>query len=95
MAFIFSPYAVPLFFAAAIAADLAWYALRRRKQAEALIFGAMMVAQTLALLFYGLTTSGANLETAYLFNRLKYIGVLTVPPLWVILALHSPSGSKH
>jgi PAS domain S-box-containing protein len=88
MAFIFSPYAVPLFVAAAIAAGLAWYALRRRKQAETLIFGVMMAAQTLTLLFYGLTTSGANLETAYLFNRLKYLGVLTVPPLWVILALH-------
>jgi PAS domain S-box-containing protein len=87
MAFLYSPYAIPLFVAAAIAAALAYYALCRRKQAEALIFGLTMIAQTLTLLFYGLTMSGTNLETAYLFNRLKYAGVLLVPPLWVILAL--------
>ena len=46
-----------------------------------------MAAQALNLLFYGLHTSGANLQTAYLFNRLKYAGVLLVPPLWVILTL--------
>jgi PAS domain S-box-containing protein len=87
MAFLYSPYAIPLFIAAAIAAALACYALYKRGSAEAITFGLTMVAQTLSLLFYGLNTSGANLETAYLFNRLKYIGVLTVAPLWVVLAL--------
>jgi PAS domain S-box-containing protein len=87
MAFVLSPYTIPLIVAAAIAAALACYALCKQGAAEALTFGLTMVALTLNLLFYGLNVSGANLETAYLFNRLKYIGVLTVPPLWVILAL--------
>ncbi|MFL7792340.1 MAG: histidine kinase N-terminal 7TM domain-containing protein, partial [Anaerolineae bacterium] len=73
--------------AAAIAAALACYALYKRGQPEAITFGLTMAAQALNLLFYGLHTSGANLQTAYLFNRLKYAGVLLVPPLWVILTL--------
>jgi PAS domain S-box-containing protein len=88
MALTYSPYAIPLIVAAAIAAALAWYALRQRGQTETLIFGLMMIAQTLSLSFYTLTILGANLYTAYLFNRLKYVGVLTVAPLWAILALH-------
>jgi PAS domain S-box-containing protein len=84
MVFLYSPYAIPLFVAAAIAAALACYALYKRGQPEALTFGLTMVAQTICLIFYGLNTSGANLQTAYLFNRLKYAGV---PPLWVILTL--------
>ena len=87
MAFLYSPYAIPLFVAAAIAAALACYALYKRGQPEAITFGLTMAAQALNLLFYGLHTSGANLQTAYLFNRLKYAGVLLVPPLWVILTL--------
>lgn len=87
MAFFYSPYAIPLFVAAAIAAALACYALYKRGQPEALTFGLTMTAQALCLFFYGLNISGANLQTAYLFNRLKYAGVLLVPPLWVILTL--------
>ena len=87
MAFFYSPYAIPLFIAAAIAAALAFYALRRRGQAKVRTFGLTMAAQALALFFYGLNMSGTNLETAYFFNRLKYVGVLVSPPLWVILAL--------
>ena len=87
MAFLYSPYAIPLFVAAAIAAALACYALYKRGQPEALTFGLAMAAQALNLLLYGLNTSGANLQTAYFFNRLKYAGVLLVPPLWVIMTL--------
>ena len=87
MAFLYSVYAIPLFVAAAIAAALACYALYKRGQPETLTFGLTMAAQALNLVLYGLNTSGANLQTAYLFNRLKYAGVLLVPPLWVILTL--------
>jgi PAS domain S-box-containing protein len=73
--------------AALISAGLAWYALRRREQAQALIFGLMMVTLTCWSLFYALSISGANLDTQLLFNRLKYVGVMFTPPLWLILAL--------
>jgi PAS domain S-box-containing protein len=87
MDFQYSPYAVPLFAAAAITTALAGYALRRWRQAEARIFSLMMIALSWWSLFYGLNIVSATLEAAYLFNRLKYIGVMTVPPLWLILAL--------
>jgi len=90
MEFQYSPYAMPLFLSASMTITIAWYALnwwRKRQQAEALIFGVMMIALSWWSLFYALNISGANLETQYLFNRLKYIGVMTVPPLWLILAL--------
>jgi PAS domain S-box-containing protein len=38
-------------------------------------------------LFYALTIMGTNLETKLLLNRLKYVGVIPVPPLWLVLAL--------
>ena len=87
MVFQFSPYAIPMFLAAAVTGLLALYALRRRQQAEALIFGLLMVAQTWSQFLYALNVSGANLETSYLVNRLKYFGGLAVPPLWFVLAL--------
>jgi len=87
MNFQYSPYATPLFLAAVMTIALAWYALRRRQQTEALIFALMMIALSWWSLFYALSISGADLETQHFFNRLKYIGVMAVPPLWLILAL--------
>jgi two-component system phosphate regulon sensor histidine kinase PhoR len=87
MSFQYSPYATPLFLAAAASAGFAGYALRRRHQTEALVFGLMILALSWWSLCYGLHIWATDLETQHLFNRLKYIGVMTVPPLWLILAL--------
>ena len=87
MRFQYSPYALPLFLAAAMELVLAIYALRRRNRPEALVFGLLSVSLFWWSLCYGLNVTGSNLETQYLFNRLKYIGALAVPPLWVILGL--------
>lgn len=87
MSFYYSPYATLLFLAAVISVAFAWYGLRRRQQSEALVFGLLMFALFWWSLCYGLHICGANLETQYFFNRIKYIGVVVVPPLWLILAL--------
>ena len=87
MEFQYSPYAVSLFIAALVTVGLTWYALRHRKRDEALAFSLMMACLSWWSIFYGLSMMGANFETAYLFNRLKYIGVMATPPLWFILAL--------
>ena len=89
MSFSYSPYAVPLFIAAAMGAGLAWYALRHPPQPEARSFGFMSVALAWWSLCYALHVCSTDLGTQYLLNRLKYIGVLTVPPLWMIVALSS------
>jgi len=87
MRFQYAPYAIPLFLAAAMAVALALYALRRWQRPEALTFGLLMVALSLWSLFHALSISGADFATQYLLNRLKYVGVVSVPPLWLILAL--------
>jgi PAS domain S-box-containing protein len=83
----YSPYATLLFSAAAIAAVLTLYALRWREQIEAQVFGLAMLALFWWSLCYGLHMCGTNLETQYFFNRIKYIGVMLVSPLWLILAI--------
>jgi signal transduction histidine kinase len=82
----YSPIAIPLFVAAIVAASLAIYALRRSRQIEAVVLGLLMLAVTWWSLFYGLSISGSDLPTQYLLNRMKYVGVVAVPPLWLILA---------
>lgn len=87
MGFQYSPYAALLLVAAATTTILSWYALRRRQQPQAFTLGLMTAALSWWSLFYALHISGADLETQHLFNRLKYIGVMAVPPLWLIMAL--------
>ena len=87
MSFQYSPYAIPLFLAAALCGALAFYSLRQRQHAEARTFGLMVLALGWWSLCYGLHICGANLETQYFFNSIKYLGVIAVPPLWLVLAL--------
>jgi PAS domain S-box-containing protein len=88
MSFQYSPFAVPLFLAAVMAAGLAWYSFRRCQQPEAIVFGLTTASLCWWSLLYALTIMATDLETKSLLNRLKYVGVIPVPPLWVILALH-------
>jgi two-component system phosphate regulon sensor histidine kinase PhoR len=87
MHFQYSPYAIPLFVSTAIIVALAIYALRRRESPEARILGWLMVAVGTWTLFNAISVLGRNLRTQLLFNRLKYLGVMMTPPLWLLLAL--------
>ena len=87
MSFQFSPYSIPLLLTGMASGLCAWYALRRRRQAEAVTFGLLMIALSWWSFFYALHIWGTNLETQHLFNRLKYVGVIVVPPLWLVLSL--------
>ncbi len=87
MSFQYSPYAIPLLIAAILCGLLAFYSLRQRHRAEARTFGLMVIALGWWSLCYGLHILGANLETQYFFNSIKYLGVMSVPPLWLILTL--------
>ena len=87
MAFQYTAWAIPLLLAGAMTIGLAGYSLRRRRRPEAFTFGIMMIALSLWTLLQMLSISGADYDTQYLFNRLKYVGVVAVPPLWLILAL--------
>ena len=82
----FSPYAIPLFVAAIVTGSLAIHVLRRPRLIEAVALGLLLLAVTWWSLFYGLSMMGNDLPTQYLLNRVKYVGVVAAPPLWLILA---------
>jgi len=83
----FSFYSIPLLLTGVAAALCAWFALRRRQHAEAVTFGLLMLALSWWSFLYALHIWGTDLQTQHLFNRLKYVGVLAVPPLWLVLSL--------
>ena len=94
MQFQYSPYILPLLACFAIAGFVAVYAWQRR----AIASGAMPLA-LLALacgewsLGYALEIAGADLPTKILWGKIQYIGIGTVPLLWVIFAsAHSTPG---
>ncbi len=87
MSFSFTPYAIPLFIAALMGVGLAWYALRHPPQPEARTFALLSAGLAWWALAYALNISSTDLNTQYFFNRIKYLGVLSVPPLWILLAL--------
>ena len=87
MGFRFNPYTVPLFVATLVTMSLGIYAWKRKRPPMAVTLGLMMMALSWWSLCYGLHISGVNLETQYLLNRLKYLGVQAIPPLWAVLAI--------
>jgi hypothetical protein len=95
MSFEYTPYAIPLFLAAAMGVALSWYSFRRPRPPEANTFGLMTIALAWWSLCYALTVLAIDKPTQYLFNRLKYVGVLAVPPLWLILSLRYTRKRSH
>ncbi len=87
MQFQYSPYIFPLLVSTIIASFVAIYVWQRRATAS----GAMALA-LLALacaewsLGYALEIAGADLPTKIFWGKSQYIGIATVPLLWVIFA---------
>src|SRR6266545_895083 len=85
--FQYSPYIFPLLVSTIIASFVAIYVWQRRATAS----GAMALA-LLALacaewsLGYALEIAGADLPTKIFWGKSQYIGIVTVPLLWVIFA---------
>lgn len=87
MNYTFSPYAIPVFFSAALSAGIAIYAFRRRQQLGALTFALLMAAVAIWSLSYALVILGADLPTKIFWNKVKYLGVCFLPSLWLMFAL--------
>ena len=91
-----SPYLLPLIICAIIASCVAVYAWRRRATA-----GGAMALALLALacaewsLGYALEIAGADLPTKIFWGKSQYIGIGTIPLLWVIFAYsHANPGTR-
>ena len=87
MHFQYSPYILPLVVSAIISGCVALYILQRRTPARggmALVLLAFACAEW--SLGYALEIAGADLPTKIFWGKSQYIGIATVPLLWLIFA---------
>jgi PAS domain S-box-containing protein len=87
MAWQFTPYIAPLLVAAAIALALAVYAGRRRGIPGVVAFALLMLAVAEYALANALELLGVDLPSKLLAADLAYIGLVAIPPCWLIFAL--------
>jgi PAS domain S-box-containing protein len=94
--FQYTPYILPLVTSSIIAGFVAYYGWQRRATASGavpLVLLALACAEW--SLGYALEIAGANLPTKIFWGKSQYIGIGTVPLLWVIFAYtHSTQGTR-
>jgi PAS domain S-box-containing protein len=85
--FQYSPYILPLILSSIIAGFVALYVWERRATVRG---GITLVLLALAIaewsLGYALEIAGANLPTKIFWGKSQYIGIVTIPLLWIIFA---------
>lgn len=86
--FEYSPYIVPLVLAAIISGWAFFYSWQRRSARVALALSLLALAIIEWSLGYALEIAGADLATKLFWGKLQYIGIATVPMLWVIFAYY-------
>jgi diguanylate cyclase (GGDEF)-like protein/PAS domain S-box-containing protein len=87
MSWQFTPYIIPLIFAAIVMCSLVVFTWRRRAARGAVPFMILMAAIAQWLVSYILELSGADLETKLLGFHLSFIGIASVPTAWFIFTL--------
>ena len=96
MQFQSSPYILPLVLSSVLSGLVALYAWDRRATASGaipLVFLAVAIAEW--SLGYALEIAGADLPTKIFWGKSQYIGIVTVPLLWIIFAYsYSTKGTR-
>ncbi|HEX3001993.1 MAG TPA: histidine kinase N-terminal 7TM domain-containing protein, partial [Methanoregula sp.] len=87
MIFQYSPFFIPLLIAAAITGALAVISFRRRSDPIILYFILLMGATTLWILAYAVQISSADLGTNLTMITIAYLGIMTIPVVWLFLIL--------
>jgi signal transduction histidine kinase len=82
-----TPYSLPLAISAVGSFALAVYVLRRRHTPGAVSFSLVLAAIAEWNASYALQISSASFEAKVVFSNLLYIGVVSVPGLWLLFAL--------
>ena len=82
-----TPYSLPLAISAVGSLGLAIYVLRRRHTPGAIPFSLLLAAIAQWNASYALQISSTSLGAKIVFSNLLYIGVVSVPGLWLIFAL--------
>jgi len=83
----YSPFFLPLIVSAAVTLVLAGFALKNRSNPVAEPFALLMVATTLWSIGYAFQLVSADLASNLLLNDIEYLGIVTVPVAWLLLAL--------
>jgi PAS domain S-box-containing protein len=81
------PYIIPLVVAAAISTIVALYCWRRRATTGARQFVLLMLAVSVWSLSYALELSSADLSAKIFWSKIEYLGIVTIPTMWLIFAL--------
>ncbi len=82
----FSPYVLTLVVAAAVSGNLAVLAWRRRPTPGAWPTVFLMLAVAAWSLGYALELGSANLEAQVFWAKVQYLGIVSVPLMWLLLA---------
>jgi diguanylate cyclase (GGDEF)-like protein/PAS domain S-box-containing protein len=89
-----NPVALTLLIPGLISAALALYTFNIRRVAGSRVFAFVMLAVSLWSLAYGAELACLNLESMMLVTEFEYLGIATVPVLWLILTLLYTGRSK-
>jgi len=87
MLFQYSPFFIPLLISAGATLALVIFALRNRTNPVAGPFALLMGAVTVWAFGYALQLVCADLSSNLLLNDIEYLGIVTVPVAWLLLAL--------
>jgi PAS domain S-box-containing protein len=83
-----TPYTLPLFISALVSAALAGYIWQRRNRDGATALFALICAVTLWATCYAMQMASADLSRKLLWLYIQFIGVVSVPALWLSFSLY-------
>ena len=83
-----TPYTLPLFISALVSAALAGYIWQRRNRDGAMALFALICAVTLWATCYAMQMASADLSRKLLWLYIQFIGVVSVPALWLSFSLY-------
>src|SRR5271157_703533 len=95
MIFQYSPFLIPLLLSAALTGSLAYFGWRDRTNPVSGSFALLMIAAALWAVGYAIQLISADLETNLLFNTFEYVGIVTVPVAWLLVALCYTGRSRY
>ncbi len=81
------PYALLYLLTAGAAATLGWYGWQRREYREARIFVALMLALVVWSTCHAISIASISFSQKIAWARLQYIGVVAVPPTWLLFGI--------
>ncbi len=88
MQFQYTPYLIPPLATSLVSGWIAFYSWRRRTTRVALLLALLSFAVTDWLVGYTLEIPGTDLPTQFFWVRIQYLGIVTVPLIWLIFAFY-------